>query len=146
MQDSNYQIGFVYGTGKNDLGNVQTGLGVNGGSNQILGYSIFYGPPFFQFGPRSATRMTPGTWICLELHEDGSRTDTEDRQVWINDQELTELKSDSKASAGTSSANHASPSYTLVNIGLSEFSTTPLLTDMWVDDVRISSQKIGCKY
>jgi hypothetical protein len=90
--------------------------------------------------------MTPGTWVCLELHEDGSHIDTEDRQVWINDQELTELRSDSKTSAGTSSTNHASPTYTLINIGLSEFTSTPLLTDMWVDDVRISSQKIGCKY
>ncbi|HEY1533497.1 MAG TPA: hypothetical protein VGF76_05750, partial [Polyangiaceae bacterium] len=104
------------------------------------------GPPFYQFGPWSPTRMTPGTWVCLELHEDGSHIDTEDRQVWINDQELTELRSDSKTSAGTSSTNHASPTYTLINIGLSEFTSTPLLTDMWVDDVRISSQKIGCKY
>ena len=146
MQGSNYQIGFIYGTGENDVGNVQTGMGVIGGSNQIVGYSIFFGPPFYQFGPWSPTRMTPGTWICLELHEDGSHTDTEDRQVWINDQELTELRSDSKTIAGTSSTNYASPAYTLINIGLSEFTSTPLLTDMWVDDVRVSSQKIGCKY
>jgi hypothetical protein len=143
---SNYQIGFIYGSGKNDVGNVTTGMGVIGGSNQIVGYSIFYGPPFYQFGPWSATRITPGSWICLELHEDGSRPNTEDRQVWINDQELTELKSDSKTAVGTNSTNYASPAYTLISIGLAEFSATPLLTDMWVDDVRISSQKIGCKF
>ncbi|HEX3852785.1 MAG TPA: hypothetical protein VHW01_17600, partial [Polyangiaceae bacterium] len=137
-QGSNYQMGFIYGTGKNNDGNVQTGMGIIGGSNQIVGYSIFYGPPFFQFGPWSPTRITPGTWICLELHEDGSNVNTEDRQVWINDQELTELRSDSKTSAGSSNANHLSPTYTLVNVGLSEFTGTPALTDMWVDDVRIS--------
>ena len=145
-QGSNYQMGFIYGTGKNDVGNVQTGMGIIGGSNQIVGYSIFYGPPFYQFGPWSPTRITPGTWICLELHGDGSHTDTEKRQVWINDQELTELRSDSKSAAGTSDTNHLSPTYTLISVGLSEFSGTPSLTDMWVDDVRISSQKIGCTF
>ena len=143
---ANYQIGFIFGTGKNDLGNVQAGLGINGGAAQFLGYSIFFGPPLYQFGPSSATRATPNNWVCLELFEDGSNANTEDRRAWVNDRELTELKTDSATVAGTTNSNHRSPAFDLVTMGMSEFFVTPTLTDMWIDDVRVSSTHIGCQY
>ena len=140
----NYQISFIYADGMNDLGNVETGVGINGGAGQFLGYSIFFGNPFFQFGPNSATRVTPGDWLCIELLEDGSNPQTEVKQVWLNDVELTELHTDSEKAAGASNPNHRSPAFNQLTIGLSEFFPTPTLTDMWVDDVRVSSTKIGC--
>jgi hypothetical protein len=50
--------------------------------------------------------------------------------------------------AGTSpdNVNHRSPAFDSVTIGLGEFFVTPTLTDMWVDDIRVSSAKIGCQY
>ena len=143
---ANYQVGFIFGSGQNDYGKVEAGVGIRGGDAQLLGYSIFYGPPFYQFGPSSATRATPNSWTCLELHEDGSSASTEVRQVWLNDQELTELHTDSATVAGTSNDNHRSPALDLVSVGLGEFFATPSLTDMWVDDIRVSSAKIGCQY
>jgi hypothetical protein len=64
---NDYQTAFIFGTGKNDYGNVEARLGISGSDTQFLGYSIFFGPPFYQFGPWSATRATPNSWICLEL-------------------------------------------------------------------------------
>jgi hypothetical protein len=46
---------------------------------------------------------------------------------------------------GTAHPNHAPPAFDKVSVGLWEFHPSPTLTDMWVDDVRVSSQKIGCK-
>jgi hypothetical protein len=38
----------------------------------------------------------------------------------------------------------APPRFDLVSIGVWEYHPTPSLSDMWIDDVRVSSQRIGC--
>ena len=83
---------------------------------------------------------------CGLLHEDGSDASTESREIWVDDQLLPELSSSSASAAGTTNANHRPPTFDLLSVGLSEFFMTPTLTDMWVDDVRVSSSKIGCAY
>jgi hypothetical protein len=145
MPGGDFHTGFIVGTGKNALGNVQAGMGLIGGAKQFLGYSIFFGSPSFEFGPWANTKATPNEWLCLELHEDGSSPDTELRQVWVNDIELKELESDSAMAGGTAHPNHKPPAFDKVSVGLWEFHPSPTLTDMWVDDVRVSSQKIGCQ-
>ncbi len=144
MDGGDFHTGFIVGTGKNALGDVQAGMGLIGGARQFLGYSIFFGDPSFEFGPWANTKAAPNVWTCLELFEDGSAPDTEKRKVWVNDVELTELESDSKMAAGTQHTNFAPPKFDTVSVGLWEFHPSPTLTDMWVDDVRVSSQKIGC--
>jgi hypothetical protein len=144
MAGGDFHTGFIVGTGQNALGDVQAGMGLIGGAKQFLGYSIFFGDPSFEFGPWANTKATPNQWLCLELHEDGSRPDTELRQVWVNDVELKELESDSAMAGGTAHPNHKPPAFDQVSVGLWEFHPSPTLTDMWVDDVRVSSQKIGC--
>ncbi|HEX3597468.1 MAG TPA: hypothetical protein VHU80_20310 [Polyangiaceae bacterium] len=140
-----FHTGFIVGSGKNDLGDVQAGMGLIGGEKQFLGYSIFYGAPSYEFGPWANTKVVPGEWLCLELWENGSSPDTEIRKVWVDDKELTELESDSARAAGTDHPNHRSPKFDRVTVGLWEFHPSPALTDMWVDDVRVSASKIGCK-
>jgi hypothetical protein len=145
MDGGDFHTGFIFGSGNNDKGNVETGMGLIGGAKQFLGYSIFYGSPSYEFGPWSNTRVTPNRWICMELLEDGSNPKTEVRRIWVDDVELTDLRSDSAMAAGSSNPNHLSPTYDLVSVGLAEFHPSPNLTDMWFDDVRVSSAKIGCK-
>lgn len=144
MDGGDFHTGFIVGTGKNALGDVQAGMGLIGGARQFLGYSIFFGAPSYEFGPWANTKAAPSVWTCLELFEDGSAPDTEKRKVWVNDVELKELESDSKMAAGTQHTNFAPPQFDTVSLGLWEFHPSPTLTDMWVDDVRVSSQKIGC--
>jgi hypothetical protein len=143
-QGGDFHTGFIVGSGKNDLGTVQAGMGLIGGEKQYLGYSIFYGPPSYEFGPWANTHAAAGKWECLELFEDGSSPSTEIRKVWVNDKELTELQSDSAKAGGTDHPNHKPPTFDLVTVGLWEFHPSPTLTDMWLDDVRVSSKKIGC--
>ena len=144
MDGGDFHTGFIFGSGNNDEGNVETGMGLIGGATQFLGYSIFYGSPSYEFGPWSSTKVAPNRWICMELFEDGSDPTTEVRRVWVDDTELTDLRSDSAMAAGSSNPNHLPPTYDLVTVGLGEFHPSPDLTDMWFDDVRVSSAKIGC--
>lgn len=139
-----FHTGFIVGTGRNALGDVQGGMGLIGGDKQFLGYSIFFGDPYFEFGPWSSTRATPSQWLCLELFEDGSSPDTEARKVWVNDIELKDLESDSAKAGGTAHPNHKPAAFDTVSMGLWEFHPSPTLTDMWIDDARVSRQKIGC--
>jgi hypothetical protein len=137
--------GFLLGNGNNDRGNVQAGVGLSGfgSAKQWLSYSIFYASPKFEFGPSSKSLIAANQWQCVELFEDGSDPKTEIRQIWVDDKELTELKTDSAKAAGGQS-NHLPPKWASVSFGIWEYHPIPVLSDMWIDDIRVSSKKIGC--
>jgi hypothetical protein len=140
---ADFHTGFMFGTGQNDRGPTQIGMGMIGSAKQWLGYSIFFGNPKLEYGPWSKARMVANQWVCVELFEDGSNPDTEIRQIWIDDVEFTELRSDSAKSAG-GNPNHRPPKFDGVSFGLWEYHPIPTLSDMWIDDIRVSSTKIGC--
>jgi hypothetical protein len=142
--NADFHTGFIIGLGKNDKGDVQAGTGMIGSAQQFLGYSIFFADPKFEFGPWSKTTITANQWLCVELFENGSDPMTEVRQVWVNDVELTDLKSSSAMAAGATHPNHLPPKFDSVALGLWEYHPIPTLSDMWIDDVRVSSKKIGC--
>jgi hypothetical protein len=139
-----FHTGFLMGSGNNNLGNCQAAVGLIGSAKQFLGYSIFFANPKYEFGPWSATKVTPNQWLCIELFEDGSNPATEVRQIWVNGTELTDLRSSSAMAAGNQNPNHLPPKFDLVSFGLWEYHPIPTLSDMWIDDVRVSSKKIGC--
>jgi hypothetical protein len=131
-----YHMGYIVGSGRNNLGNVQAGLG-SIGPKDFLGYSIYFGPPFHEFGPWSPTTVTPNTWLCLELYESGSGGVEESRQVWVNDTELPNLRS--------TYSGQQPPEFNLVSLGIWQYDgATPTLSDVWIDNVRVSAQRIGC--
>ena len=140
---ADFHTGFLLGTGKNDRGDVQAGLGMIGSAKQWLGYSIFFAQPKLEFGPWSKTLIAANQWQCVELFENGSDPSTEIRQVWVDDKELTDLKS-SSATAANGNPNHLPPRFDGVSFGLWEYHPIPTLSDMWIDDIRVSSKKIGC--
>jgi len=140
-----FHTGFIIGTGNNDKGNVQAGMGMIGSAKQFLGYSIFFADPKFEFGPWSATKITPNQWLCIELFENGADPTTEIRQIWVNGTELTDLKSSSAVAAAGKQPNHLPPKFDMVSLGVWEYHPIPTLSDIWIDDVRVSSKKIGCE-
>jgi hypothetical protein len=134
----------MFGTGKNNAGDVQAGMGMIGSAKQYLGYSIFFGNPKFEFGPWSKTLIVANQWTCIELFENGTNPMTEVRQVWVNDVELTDLRSNSATAGGTANPNHLPPKFSGVAFGIWEYHPIPTLSDLWIDDVRVSASKIGC--
>ncbi|HXK18887.1 MAG TPA: hypothetical protein VNG33_13845 [Polyangiaceae bacterium] len=137
-----FHMGFILGIGKNDLGDVQAGTGMIGGAKQYLGYSIFFGPPKYEFGPWSKATVEPNKWQCIELFEDGSSPNEEKRQVWLDGVELTDLRSTSNGPGAP--ANHKPPAFNGATFGVWEYHPSPLLSDIWLDDIRVSATPIGC--
>jgi hypothetical protein len=138
-----FRMAYLLATGNNDLGFVEAGLG-SAGNKQYLGYSEYYGagpdvhqhgPTFTEFGPDSPTTIVPARWICLELMQGGDATTTH-RRVWVDGQELPEQVSDY--------SERKPPQFSLMSIGVLQYHPTPILSDVWVDDVRVSSARIGC--
>jgi hypothetical protein len=138
-----FHTAYLLATGNNDLGFVEAGL-ASAGNKNYLGYSEYYGagpdshnhgPTFTEFGPRSQLQVVPMTWICMELLQGGDATTTT-RRVWIDGNELTDQKSNY--------TDRKPPIFSLVSVGVLEYHQTPLLSDVWVDDIRVSAQPIGC--
>jgi hypothetical protein len=134
---------YLLATGNNTLGYVEAGLG-SAGNKQYLGYSEYYGdgpdvhqhgPTFTEFGPDSSTMVVPQQWICLELMQGGDTTTTH-RRVWVDGKELPEQVSNF--------SDRPPPTFALMSIGVLQYHQTPILTDVWVDDIRVSSARIGC--
>jgi hypothetical protein len=140
-----FHMAYLLATGNNTLGYVEAGLG-SAGNKQYLGYSEYYGdgpnvaqhgPTFTEFGPDSSTQVVPATWICLELMQGGdSTTGTTSRRVWVNDTELTEQVSNY--------SDRPPPTFSMMSIGVLQYHMSPILTDIWIDDIRVSSDRIGC--
>ena len=139
-----FHTGFMVGSGKNDKGDCTVGMGMIGSDQQWLGYSIFFGNPKYEFGPWSNPRIKAKEWQCIELLEDGSDPTTEIRKVWLNDAEMKELESDSAKSGGTKDPNHLPPKFDKVTFGVIEYHPIPTLSDMWIDDLKVSANPIGC--
>jgi hypothetical protein len=142
-----FHTGFIIAGGDNDLGHVELAVGANlspnssAGPMHYLGYSIYRGPPYVEFGPRSPTEVRTLAWTCIELLESGQGGTTAVRRIWVDGTELPEQND----SFGVSSAmGQKPPQFDLVSIGIWEYHPTPSLSDMWIDDVRVSSQRIGC--
>jgi hypothetical protein len=140
-----FHMAYLLATGNNTLGYVEAGLG-SAGNKQYLGYSEYYGdgpnvaqhgPTFTEFGPDSSTQVVPMTWLCLELMQGGdAATGTTSRRVWVNDIELTEQVSNY--------TGRPPPTFSMMSVGVLQYHLTPILTDIWVDDVRVSRERIGC--
>ncbi len=137
-----FHTGFIVASGNNDLGHVDLAVGTNlspssaAGPMHYLGYSIYRGPPYDEFGPRSPTPVVNEAWTCIELFESGKGGKAAVRRIWADGTELPEQND--------TFDGQAPPQFDVVSIGIWEYHPTPSLSDMWIDDVRISSQRIGC--
>jgi hypothetical protein len=137
-----FHTGFIIAGGNNDHGHVELAVGANlspsssAGPMHYLGYSIYRGPPYVEFGPRSPTPVVNVAWTCIELLESGKGGAAAVRRIWADGVELTEQNN--------TFSGQKPPQFDLVSIGIWEYHPTPSLADMWIDDVRVSSQRVGC--
>ena len=137
-----FHTGFIIASGNNDLGHVELAVGANlspssaAGPMHFLGYSIYRGPPYVEFGPRSPTQVVNSAWTCIELLESGKGGTAAVRRIWVDGAELAEQYNTFNG--------QKPPQFDLVSIGIWEYHPTPSLSDMWIDDVRVSSQRVGC--
>jgi hypothetical protein len=58
------------------------------------------------------------------------------RRVWVDDKELPEQVNNY--------SGRKPPQFDLVSIGVLQYHPTPILSDVWIDDIRVSSTRIGC--
>ena len=137
-----FHMGLIIAGGNNNLGHVELAVGANlspssaAGPMHYLGYSIYRGPPYVEFGPRSKTAIVNLAWTCIELLESGQGGQAAVRRIWVDGVELPEQYN--------SYSGQKPPQFDLVSIGIWEYHPTPTLSDMWIDDVRVSSQRVGC--
>jgi hypothetical protein len=137
-----FHMGLIIAGGKNNFGHVELAVGANlspsssAGPMHYLGYSIYRGPPYVEFGPRSNTAIANLAWTCIELLESGQGGQAAVRRIWVDGTELPEQNN--------SFSGQKPPQFDLVSIGIWEYHPTPTLSDMWIDDIRVSSQRVGC--
>jgi hypothetical protein len=130
-----YHMGFIQAVGHNDLGEVRSSVG-SIADRQVLGDSIYFGPPFHEFGPWSETRYAAGQWYCIELFTTGVGGVNTERRIWIDDVEMDNQH--------TNYDGQQPPQFEHLSFGIWQYHPTPSLSDVWIDDIRVSAQKIGC--
>src|SRR5262249_7543664 len=109
------------------------------GAKQLIGNSIYYaqGDTRLEEYPRlSRAPVPPNRWVCAELASGGSGPLV--RRIWMDGKELTEL-------GDRRTTPTPAPAFDLVTIGLQQYHPIDALSDVWIDDVRVSAQPIGCQ-
>jgi len=98
----------------------------------------------------SAMRMPTRAWTCVEWH---FKVATNEEQLWLNGNEVGDLHVvDRPTTAGSGCLGNgvngewlAPPQFTTLHLGWEQYQQTNNATNLWVDDVAISStQRLGC--
>ncbi|MGK4008711.1 hypothetical protein WMF31_39250 [Sorangium sp. So ce1036] len=123
---------------------------VEGGSQLMANYDT----PGYWSDPRTAPqtdcwhhaegKVVPvGEWTCVEFSFDGPKNEM---RFWLNGEEITELK---MSGAGQGCANNVedyewtAPEFTSLGFGWESYQEDAPRT-MWIDDVVIGTEPIGC--
>lgn len=95
----------------------------------------------------SATVTPTKTWSCLEWR---FNTTTDEMQFWLDGTEVTDLHIQGQGNAGTGCVNSgwtqgwpAPGAFDALRLGLEKYQDDGVL-DMWVDDVAVSTTRVGC--
>jgi len=98
----------------------------------------------------SATRMPTRAWACVEWR---FAVATNEQQIWLDGKEVTDLHViDRPTTPGSGCLGNgvngewlAPPAFTTLHLGWEQYQQTNNATNLWVDDVAISStQRVGC--
>ncbi len=97
----------------------------------------------------SAMRMPTRAWTCVEWH---FKVSTNEEQLWLNGNEVSDLHViDRPTTAGSGCLGNgvngewlAPPQFTTLHLGWEQYQQTNNATNLWVDDVAISTQRVGC--
>ena len=83
-------------------------------------------------------------WVCVEWQFDGSK---DELHHWFDGKPLTDIDIIQKGKYCTNGAGGTpwhSPSFSALILGWAHYQTSPIPIEMWMDDLVISSQRIGC--
>ena len=97
----------------------------------------------------SATRMPTQVWACVEWRFSVA---TNEMQMWLDNRELTDLHVvDRPTTAGSGCLGNgvngqwlAPPAFTTLHLGWEQYQQHSNDTNLWVDDVVISTERVGC--
>jgi hypothetical protein len=97
----------------------------------------------------SATRMPTQSWACVEWR---FAVATNEMQMWLNGTELNDLHViDRPTSAGSGCLGNgvngewlAPPAFQTLHLGWEQYQQHSNDTNLWVDDVVISTERVGC--
>jgi hypothetical protein len=81
-----------------------------------------------------------GTWVCIEWMHKG---DTSETRFYWDDTEHPSLYTSPTMHGGNSNP-YILPQFTNVWVGWQEYQTTTETFELWVDEIAIDSQRIGC--
>ncbi|MGZ3441799.1 MAG: hypothetical protein ACXVDD_19900, partial [Polyangia bacterium] len=83
------------------------------------------------------------TWACIEWEYDGGNNET---RFWWDGVEHPSMHTTSTMHGGTQSVPYLLPQFTNVKIGwmLYQNPVSPTTFDVWIDEIAIDSQRIGC--
>ncbi len=82
-----------------------------------------------------------GEWICLEWMHKG---DTHETRTWWDGVEHPSLYTTATRHGGSSLTPYVLPKFTSVTIGWIDWMPNTDLHDVWIDEIAIDSQRIGC--
>lgn len=99
-------------------------------------------------GKESQSVARASEWICLEWHFKGDSSET---RVWIDGVEQTSLRTTTDAyfnGGKFSNRSFVHPSYNALRIGwwVYQADAMPSPFDLWVDEVAVDKDRIGCVY
>jgi hypothetical protein len=83
------------------------------------------------------------TWACIEWEYDGANNET---RFWWDGVEHPSMHTTSTLHGGTQSVPYLLPQFTNVKIGwmLYQAPVNPTTFDIWIDEIAIDAQRIGC--
>jgi hypothetical protein len=115
----------VFGVGTDAMGDL-------GGTHEV---SILDNDP-----PGAAKPIPIKQWVCLEWMHKG---DTKETRLWVDATEHPSLAT-STTMNGAGGKLYALPQFTQVAIGWHEWQASALKFELWVDEIAIDKERIGC--
>jgi hypothetical protein len=105
-----------------------------GGQYQAFGVGTDQGPSG-DWTDKDKTTIPNKKWLCMEFQ---FKSDTNEFRVWWDDQELTSLRS-----GPSKHPNFTMPQFTSLWFGWWMYNKQEP-QDLWIDDIAVSNQPIGC--
>lgn len=97
-------------------------------------------------GEEASTVVRNGAWMCIEWQLKG---DTNETRMWIDDVEQSSLhltSTEYRRGDGEGGRSWVFPQFEALRIGAWTYQAdaTPSMIDLWIDEVAIDDQRIGC--
>jgi hypothetical protein len=135
---------------KSDDGEIRVGGQFDGKINRF-GVGTDHGPTGdwtnLDNDPKGAPKAVPeGSWVCVEWLHDGATNET--RFYWDGEEHASLATTPDVKRQGNTSAKYLLPNFSSLWVGFWNYdqgkSVTPDHFDVWIDEVALDDQRIGC--